>query len=303
MDWMTRWGGKEVTRVIWEPILRGKFFNYFDKIAMSYVWSRVHVRVNSKDKGDVTEKLGYFEGGFKIFADALIERAKALGVIFVLNTKPTAILRNPGRVMVVSGDKSDSFDACLATTPSHVFKHLISNNPGVPDKYLQKLMSVEYIGAVLMVFSTNKKYTDYYWHNVNDPDHPFLVLLSLSALVGSEQLGGRNVYYIGSYVPHDHEYFEMSDEAIKELWIEGTKKIFPDFDEATITGCEIFKFKNAQHIVDPGYEQKIVPYESPLKGVYLANFSQIFPEDRGTNFAVAEGTKVAHLIDGDLQQT
>jgi len=30
--------------------------------------------------------------------------------------------------------------------------------------------------------------------------------------------------------------------------------------------------------------------------VYLANFSQIFPEDRGTNFAVREGNKVAELV-------
>jgi hypothetical protein len=34
--------------------------------------------------------------------------------------------------------------------------------------------------------------------------------------------------------------------------------------------------------------------------VYLANFSQVFPEDRGTNFAVVEGEKIAARVQRDL---
>lgn len=302
-EWMRRWGGEQVTRIIWEPVLRGKFFDYYDKIAMSYVWGRVAVRANSKDKGDTTEKLGYFDGGFRTFTDALARESTARGVRFVLGTKPSAILQGENSAAVVVNGTEQVFDSVLATTPSHVFKHLIDQSKNnVSPAFLKKLTAIDYLGAILMVFTTDKKFTDYYWHNVNDLGQPFLVLLSLSALIGTEKLNGKNVYYIGSYVPHDHAYYQMSDEEIKTLWVQGIKNIFPDFDESTITSNHIFKFKNAQHIVEPGYAEKIPPYQSELPNVYLANYTQIFPEDRGTNYAVAEGIKVAELIDSNLQK-
>lgn len=304
IEWMRRWGGEQVTRIIWEPVLRGKFFDYYDKIAMSYVWGRVAVRANSKDKGDTTEKLGYFDGGFRTFTDALARECTARGVRFVLGTKPSAILQGEHSAMLVVSGTEQVFDAVLATTPSHVFKQLI-NQPknDVSAAYLEKLTAIDYLGAILMVFTTDKKFTDYYWHNVNDLGQPFLVLLSLSALIGTDKLNGKNVYYIGSYVPHDHKYYSMTDNEIKELWVGGIKNIFPDFEESTITSSQIFKFKNAQHIVEPGYAAKIPAYQSELPNVFLANYTQIFPEDRGTNYAVAEGIKVAKLIDASLTKT
>lgn len=300
--WMLRWGGKEVTRVIWEPVLRGKFFDKYDKIAMSYLWSRVYVRANSKDRGDVTEKLGYFEGGFRTFTNTLVEKSKELGVIFMPETKPEAIIQKGNSVEVVLEGTPYCYDACLVTTPSHVFKKLIDVKENtVSEAYKEKLSAIEYLGAVLMVFTTDKKFTDYYWHNVNDLDKPFLVLLSLSALVGTENLQGKHVYYVGAYVPHDHKYYTMTDGEIQELWVNGIKDIFPSFDPSTITSTNIFRFKNAQHIVEPYYEDKIVPYQSELPNIYLSNYTQIFPDDRGTNYAVEEGVKVATLIDQNIQ--
>ncbi len=298
--WMKKWAGEQVTKIIWEPVLRGKFFNYFDRIAMSYVWSRVYIRVNSKDKGDVTEKLGYFAGGFQTFTARLVEKAKELGVEFHTGAR-VDYLKETGRGAEVSiNGEVKMYDACLSTLPSPTFKRLIENKNVVTENYLRKLTAVDYLGAVLMVFTTKDKFTDYYWHNVNDLDQPFLVLLSLSALVGPENLKGKHVSYIGAYVPHDHQYFTMSDDEIKALWIKGVKRIFPDFDESNITSSNIFRFKNAQHIVEPHYQEKILPYRSELPHLYLSNFTQIFPDDRGTNYAVEEGTKVAKQIDADL---
>jgi protoporphyrinogen oxidase/putative flippase GtrA len=296
-EWMLKWGGAQVTKVIWEPVLRGKFFNYYDKIAMSYLWSRVYVRANSKDKGDVTEKLGYFDGGFQTFTNRLVERCRELGVQFFVNTKPSRLVQGEYSASVFINNQERVFDACLTTAPSYVFRSLIEHDAHVVSQtYLERLTAVEYLGAVLLVFTSDTKLTDYYWHNVNDLDQPFLVLLSLDALVGAENVQGKYVYYVGAYVPHDHEYFSMTDDALLERWVGGIKALFPTFTPEMITNHRIFRFKNAQHIVEPGYEEKIVPYQSELSNLYLANFTQIFPDDRGTNYAVSEGIKVAKEI-------
>jgi hypothetical protein len=72
--------------------------------------------------------------------------------------------------------------------------------------------------------------------------------------------------------------------------------MFPDFDAARAGERHVFRFKAAQHIVDTDYEKKIPDYRTPLPGVFLANFSQVFPEDRGTNYAVREGEKIAEMV-------
>lgn len=301
-DWMTKWGGKRVTEVIWEPILRGKFFNYFDKIAMSYVWSRVYVRANSKDRGDVTEKLGYFDGGFRTFTNALFSKGQELGVKAKTGVTLTSIREQDGTTRLTYADGSEeTYDACLATVPNHIFSKLVAGDTRISENYQAKLNSVDYLGVVTMVFMTEKPLTEYYWHNINDIEHPFLVLLSLSALVGPERVGGKHIYYIGAYVPHEHAYFTMTDEELRKLWVGGAQALFPDFTEGDITSSQIFRLRNAQHIVDVDYDKhKIVDYRTVLPGVYLANFSQIFPDDRGTNYAVEEGTKLADIIDDDL---
>ena len=103
---------------------------------------------------------------------------------------------------------------------------------------------------------------------------------------------GRHVYYIGAYQPQDSALFGMDDEALAAKWFDYLRRIYPQFDPAKVTERHVFKFKTAQHVVDARYEGKIPHYRTPVPGLFLANFSQIFPEDRGTNFAVREGIRL-----------
>ena len=44
------------------------------------------------------------------------------------------------------------------------------------------------------------------------------------------------------------------------------------------------------------YASRIPAHRTPIDGLYLANTTQIFPEDRGTNYSVRLGRKVARLL-------
>jgi hypothetical protein len=92
----------------------------------------------------------------------------------------------------------------------------------------------------------------------------------------------------------------MSDDALTGKWFDYLQRIYPQFEPARVCERHVFKFKAAQHVVDTRYEEKIPDYRTPVHGLFLANFSQIFPEDRGTNFAVREGIKVAGMISREL---
>lgn len=296
-DWMKKYAGKQVTEVIWEPLLKGKFDKYYNKVSMAWLWARVHIRAQSRETGG--EKLGYFNGGFQVFTDALIEKLQHHNVDIKTNVDIAEIKNTPsGKAKIVFSDgTSQTFDACIATTPSHVFAKLAANNKQITTSYVKKLNNINYLGARLLIFSSDQDISEYYWHNINDVELPFLVFINHTKLIKKEYYNNKYIYYMATYVPHDHELFACENEELEKRWFSALKKIFPDFDTKKINEKHYFRFANAQHIVDANYVKKIPDYKTPLKNVYLSNFSQIYPEDRGTNYAVREGEKIAKIID------
>ncbi|MBF0208785.1 MAG: NAD(P)/FAD-dependent oxidoreductase [Oligoflexia bacterium] len=205
-------------------------------------------------------KLGYFEGGFRIIADELASRIK--------DKRGTIKVNSEVDFKKIEKD----FDKILYTGASK---------------------GVEYLGAICVVFSSKQSLSKYYWHNINDVKSPFLAFIQHTNLINKKSYGGRHVYYLGTYIPNEGGLMAKTDLEIKKLFFDYLKTVFPKFDKKQIEQDWVFKFKNAQHIVSKKY--KVESYKVK-KNVYQANFAMIYPEDRGTNFAVREGNKVAEMI-------
>ena len=300
LDWLRAWAGRRVTDVIWEPLLRGKFDLHYNEVTMSWLWGRIKQRVDSRDAEAGGEALGYLDGGFKVIIDALMQRLH--GVEVRLNTRVSSLKNANGHVVVATASGEERFDRVLATVPSSVCAKLIAAYEGDDPAYFQRLRSIDYLDACVQVFATPQKFTPYYWHNINTPHAPFVVFLSLTNLVGSEKFGGLNIYYIGDYVPSAHQYMSMDAAELKRLWYQELRKIFPEFDPMLIVDDALFRLRHAQHIVDIGFEEtKLLAHNTPCPGVYLCNFSQIFPMDRGTNYAVRDGNRMAELLLASLE--
>jgi len=257
-DWMKKWAGKEAYEVIWKPLLKGKFHEYYKKVSMAWLWARIHTRGGSKNEKN-EEVLGYLDGGFGQIAERLAKKIK------IKTLCPTG----------VSLDRAISkFDIVIDTRP---------------------IKGIDYIGAVDVVFSSNQSLSPYYWHNINDLSSPFLALIQHTNLVNKANYNGKNIYYLGTYVPQDHEYFKISDEKIEKEFFDYLKIIKPEFDESQVLEKKVFKIKYAQHIVTKKYK---VPEYKVGEKTYQLNFAQIYPEDRGINFAVKEARKLVREIIG-----
>jgi protoporphyrinogen oxidase len=290
-DWMTRACGRSAMAAIWTPLLKGKFDRHFQNVSMAWFWARIHVRANSRSAGG-GEQLGYFRGGFNVVTTALENEIRQRGVKIL--TGATVEKISGERTAIINGE-TVPFDFCVFTGPSPAFAKLLPAQDSLND-YAAKLRSIEYLGAACLVFTSDQCLGDFYWVNVNEPDAPFLVFLNHTRLVDKSFYGGKHVYYLGAYLPPDGKTFSLTDDELAKRWFSYLLKMFPEFDAARIGERHVFRFRAAQHIVGTDYEEKIPAYQTPLPGVYLANFSQIFPEDRGTNFAVREGLKIAGLV-------
>lgn len=294
-DWMARACGPSAMDAIWTPLLKGKFGEQYTEISMAWLWARIHTRANSRAPGG--EKLGYFRGGFNIITAALEVELRRLGVTIQTGAAVEKFLPD-WRAAIIAGQEV-SFDSCIFTGSSSVLAGLLPAG-GACEDYARKLRSIGYLGAVCLIFTSGQDLGDFYWINVNEPGAPFLVFIQQTKLVDPVFYGGKHVYYIGAYLSVEEPRFRMSDDELSRLWLEYLPKLYPAFDAARIGEKYLFRFRAAQHIVDTRYDEKIPDYRTPLPGVYLANFSQVFPEDRGTNFAVREGEKIAALVQRDL---
>jgi protoporphyrinogen oxidase len=280
-------------RAVWNPLLRGKFDRYWDQVSMAWLWARIHTRANSRS--GAREKLAYVRGGFASVVRRLEAELAGAGVRVRTRTRVERIESEPERKAVLADGEVLAFDRCLFTGPSDAFARLLPDTPGLA-AYRRGLESITYLGAICVILVTDQALGHHHWVNIHDTAAPFLVLVNHTALVGTELYQGRHVYYLGCYRPHDSPWFDRDDASLLAEWLGYLRRIFPGFDAARLQESHVFRFRNAQHVVDCDYQRRIPDFRTPLQGVYLANFSQIFPHDRGTNFAVRDGVRVAGML-------
>ena len=61
-DWMARACGQSAMDTIWTPLLKGKFGDKYKEVSMAWLWSRLHMRTNSRTPGGGKARL--FSRGF-----------------------------------------------------------------------------------------------------------------------------------------------------------------------------------------------------------------------------------------------
>jgi protoporphyrinogen oxidase len=288
-SWLRRWMGERGYDAIWRPMLVGKFgLEYYKQINLAWLWARIKTR---------TMKLGTFEGGFQAFLDLLAARVQAQGARLTLNAPVGQVTPNPdGTLTVAAPDGAQVFDHVIATTAPRLLARLA---PQLPDAYKSQLLGLKSLGAVVMVLALSQKLTDYYWFNLpKEAGFPFLALVEHTNFVPKEHYGGDHIIYCGDYLPPDHEYFQLSPEALLERFLPALQRFNPAFDRSWVKRNWLFRVDYAQPIPLLNHSRNIPAVKTPMNGLWLASMSQVYPWDRGTNFAVELGRKVARMAMG-----
>jgi protoporphyrinogen oxidase len=107
-----------------------------------------------------------------------------------------------------------------------------------------------------------------------------------------EDYDGRHLIYLGNYLPMDHPLFRKSDEEVLADFLPSLREINPAFDGSWVTEHRTFKAPFAQPIVTVGYPDRLPPHRSPIPNLYIANMSQVYPQDRGQNYSIAMANRL-----------
>jgi protoporphyrinogen oxidase len=297
-DWLRQMGGETVYKVVWEPLLRGKFGSAANEISAVWFWNKLKLRGGSRGKGG-EEQLAYYRGGFIALADKVAEYITAHGGAIHCRTPVERLVVENGRVTgVVANGATVAADAVLATPALPIVADLVE--PHVAADYAASLRRIRYLANVCLVLDLDRSLSKTYWLNVNDPTFPFVGVIEHTNFEPPESYDGHHIAYLSKYLPPDDRLYTMSDREVLDFAIPHIQRMFPGFDPSWIRACHVWRARYAQPIVEKHYSTLIPPLETPLAGLFVSSMAQVYPEDRGTNYAVREGRAAARDLSGRL---
>ena len=303
-SWLQEKLGGMAYEKVWAPLLKGKFGHFYDQIGMPWFWSKIQTRFASRQGIRGREMLGYPTGSFDTVFDRLRSAIESQGGQILLSTPVVKIEVTDGvaRGLTVRPEGSDEsrqeFDCVLSTVPSFSFPGLVD----LPDEYLSRLTGVHYLAAVVVILEMSRPLTSFYWMNIADPEVPFLGLIEHTNMLPKEWYGGNNVLYITNYLDRSDTLFKMSKDELLELYLPHLTKFNPDFDRSWIKAVHYNAVSAAQPIIGTNYSKVIPDHRTPIKRLYLANTTQVYPEDRGTNYSIRMGRELVKMILDDERQ-
>ncbi len=295
-EWLARRIGHTAYRKLWQPLLEGKFGPHFQDVNLAWFWARIYKR---------TPRLGYYRGGFQAFVDKLGETGRQRGVTIETNTPVHSVMPLPTGGFAVACRKEnpalEQFDVVLSTVSPGLMQRLA---PELPDGYLSQLASLRHMGAVVMTVALDRPLlTNTYWVNVPKAEGlPFLVLVEHTNMIDPAHYGGDHLLYLGDYLAPSHRYFSMSKDELLMEFLPALSRFNKAFRPDWVTGAWLHRAPYAQPIPTRGYADAIPDLRTPLPGLYFASMSQVYPWDRGTNYAVEIGRRAAKLIAEDYRQ-
>ncbi len=284
--WIRRWVGDEAWEVLWRRLFDYKFYDYSSNLSAAWIWSRIR-RIGRSRYNLFREKLGYLDGGSTTLLNALKADIERHGGIIRLNSPAQKIQCEQGRVTAVQTSEGlESFDKVISTVPLPYVPRLI---PDLPHEILQKFQALKNIAVVCVIAKLKKPLSKNFWLNVNDPEMDIPGLVEYSNLRPLD----NSIVYVPFYMPGEHPKFAEADEVFLEKVKTYLKKINPELHDDDFIDIRASRYRHAQPICDPGYLSKLPPTALPIKGLWVADTSYYYPEDRGISESIGFGRQLA----------
>ena len=295
-NWMKKYAGNEIYNKVWGPLLKAKFGYFYNKVNMSWFWSKMITRFASRNKKG-EEILGYLINSFDELIEELVKRIEKNGGKILLNSKVVSITEMSNKIDNIKYENSNiekkiKTDIVVATIPNYELKKLINFD----SNYQNKLDTAEYLGASVFILKLKKRFSKYYWINIIDKDVPFLGLIEHTNLVDKKYYDNEHILYITNYLHYKDNVFSKDKEELLKEYIKHLKIINPEFNENWIKNYVYNSVSAAQPLLPVNYSSLKPSFMSPIRNLYIGNTSQIYPEDRGTNYSVKIAGEIVSLI-------
>jgi protoporphyrinogen oxidase len=235
------------------------------------------------------EKLGYLEGGSETLLQALSAAIKAAGGDIRLSMPVERVVIEHGKlkgVSIAGQATTEAFDRVISTIPLPFVPRMI---PDLPDAVLAQYRSQANIAVVCVIAKLRKAVTPNFWLNINDKEMDIPGLVEYSNLRPLE----HKIVYVPFYLPADHPTYAESDAAFILKVRRYIQRINPEVSDDDFIDIHASRYRYAQPICPPGFLEQLPPYQTDINGLWVADTSYYYPQDRGISESVEFGRRLA----------
>lgn len=286
--WIKRWVGAEAYEVLWRRLFDYKFYDFSSNLSAAWIWSRIR-RIGRSRYNLFREKLGYLEGGSATLLQGLKGFIESHGGEIRLSTRVSRVVLEEGKVKgVEASGELLAFDKVISTVPLPYVPRLM---PDLPTPLLDAYRSVNNIAVVCVIARLKKAVTGNFWLNINDPEMDIPGLVEYTNLRPLDQ----HIVYVPFYMPAEHPKYQEADSVFLEKVRRYLGKINRELSDADFIELRASRYRFAQPICEPGFLDRLPPVALPIKGLWVADTSYYYPEDRGISESIAFGRNMARM--------
>lgn len=291
--WLKDRIGEKVYSQVWEPLLISKFGEKKDKISMAWLWGKIKLRSTSSTTEG--EQLGYIKGSYQRLTDRLYKYLVEKGIEIKLKTKIQSIEKvNEKYIIKYQDNNEQKFDIVISTINYKDFVKIFDRF--ITENEKEKLEKVNYTSARTMMIVADKSFSPFYWLNIGDNDIPFGGIIEHTNFIDKSNYENNHILYISNYMTEDNKLYNVSKEELLKEYMKSLTKINKEFTMENIKDYYVFDEKYAQPIIECNYSEYIMDDKLEKERIYLCTMPQIYPEDRGMNYAIRLGSKVANEV-------
>ena len=293
-EWLEPLCGKNVFRIVWQPLLESKFSVFADLVNAVWMWKKLVLRGSTRDpKGG--ERLAYFRGGFGRLAQAIATELTRLGSQVRYDTPVTGVTTAHGRVTALHTPAGPVTGDRYLFTPSFPTIAQCFEGAASPE-WLASLRRVQYLANLCLTLELDRSLSDTYWLNVNDPGFPFVGVIEHTNFDSPDNYQGRHIVYLSRYLAKQDPLWAYADADYLAFCVQHLQRMFPALQRDWVLDFRIWRADYAQPVTERGYSAYVPAHTTPFANAWIGTMAQIYPQDRGTNYAIRDGQAMAALM-------
>ncbi len=277
-QWLRKLSGRATYEKIWQPLLRAKLGESFNRTSALFIWSYIDRMYKARRSGMKREMFGYVPGGYRRVLRAFKAHLEQMGVQFQTSTKVKRVYKDDqshGLIVATErqGESSEQiFDRVVMTVANPLIAATCEQLNA--DEQL-RLKQAEYLGVVCTSLLLEKPLGGYYVTNITDSWVPLTGIIEMGSILDSQQLSGNYLVYLPQYMASNDPRFEEKDESVHERALATLEKMYPNFSRTSVKAIQTARARYVMTLPTLNYSQTLPPIVSSVPGLYLLNSAQI----------------------------
>lgn len=295
-EWLIKVSGKTTYKKIWEPLLRAKLGDEYQRTSAAFIWATIQRMYAARRSGLKNEMFGYVEGGYEKVLKKFYDKLTEQQVNFRFNVIVNKIEKNKNKVEVQS-DKGETlcFDKVICALPSSIAANIVM---GLNEEEQKAHKSIEYMGVICPSFLLKKPLTPYYITNITDSTIPFTGIIEMTALVDKDTFDGNNLIYLPKYLKSSDNLFNINESEIIDYFFSNLQKMYPQLNKEDIIASNLAKSRNVFALNTLNYSKKLPAVTTSVEGVFILNSAQIVNGTLNINESIQLSEKfLSQIID------